>query len=227
MRSSILFLIMSVLFFSCQSEQKPQDNSEQTETEVSTTPQPPAPDSKQRIIFFGNSLTAAYGLDPAEGFVALIQEKIDSLDLPYKTVNAGLSGETTAGGKERIDWILKQRVDVFILELGGNDGLRGIDPAQSIQNLESIIESVKERYPDVKIVLAGMEAPPNMGKEFTEAFRTMYPRLAKSHDLTLIPFLLENVGGITELNQADGIHPTAEGHQIVAETIWKYLQPLL
>ena len=226
MRYIFLFLSFSLLFSACQSS----ESSTEEATRNANAPVMPEADRKEdqkRIIFFGNSLTAAYGLDPEQGFVALIQQKIDSLGLNYKAVNAGLSGETTAGGKERIDWILKQPVDIFVLELGGNDGLRGIDPGVSIKNLEAIIKSVQEAYPEAKIVLAGMEAPPNMGKEFTSEFRQMYPRLAKSYDLALIPFLLENVGGIAELNQRDGIHPNAEGQRIVAENVWKVLEPIL
>ncbi len=182
---------------------------------------------KKSIIFFGNSLTAAYGLDPSQGFVGLIRKKIDSLGLHYKVVNAGLSGETTAGGNTRIDWILRQKVDVFVLELGGNDGLRGISPDESIKNLQSIIDKVKAAYPEAKIVLAAMEAPPNMGDRFTSKFRTMYPALATKNNITLIPFFLNGVGGIPELNQADGIHPTAEGHKIVAENIWQVLKEVI
>lgn len=180
--------------------------------------------AKQVILFFGNSLTAAYGLDPAKGFVGLIQQRIDSLGLPFRTVNAGLSGETTAGGNSRIEWILEQqRIDVFVLELGGNDGLRGIQPESSYQNLQSIIDKVRAKFPKVRIILAGMEAPPNMGKTFTTAFRNNYPRLAKANKIELIPFLLEGVAGEPTLNQADGIHPNEAGSFIVRETVWRVL----
>ena len=179
------------------------------------------------IVFFGNSLSAAYGIDPQQGFVALIQKKIDSLGLNYKVVNAGLSGETTSGGKERIDWILEQKVDVFVLELGGNDGLRGIDPKLSYQNLQDMINKVKTKYPEAKIILAGMEAPPNMGADFTQAFRQMYPTLAKENKVALIPFILKDVGGIPELNQPDGIHPNIKGNKIIAETVWEVLKEQL
>ncbi|MEM1323027.1 MAG: arylesterase [Bacteroidota bacterium] len=205
------------------SEQKPA---------ASTAPQigPAATEkaSTQNILFFGNSLTAAYGLEPSEGFVGLIQERLDTLKLPFKAINAGLSGETTAGGLTRIDWILeRQTIDIFVLELGGNDGLRGIDPAASAENLQGIIDKVKAKYPEVKIIIAGMEAPPNMGQQFTENFRGIFPRLAEANASLLIPFLLEGVGGIPELNQADGIHPTKEGHRILAENIWKVLRGLV
>jgi acyl-CoA thioesterase-1 len=182
---------------------------------------------KKTIVFFGNSLTAGYGLTPAEAFPALIQKKLDSLNLPYSVVNAGVSGETTSGGNTRIDWVLKQPMDVFVLELGGNDGLRGIPITETRKNLQSIIDKVKTKKPRVKLVLAGMQIPPNMGATYSTAFRNLYQELATVNNLTLIPFLLEGVGGEANLNQADGIHPTAEGHRIVAENIWRPLRPLI
>lgn len=179
------------------------------------------------ILFFGNSLTAGYGLEPAQAFPALIQEKIDSLGLPYKAVNAGVSGETSSGGNNRVDWILKQPVDVFVLELGGNDGLRGIPVAETKKNLQAIIDKVKAKYPQARLVLAGMQVPPNMGAQYAGAFRALYTELAQKNNMTLIPFLLEGVGGEAKLNLEDGIHPTAEGHRIVAQNVWQYLGPLL
>jgi acyl-CoA thioesterase-1 len=179
------------------------------------------------MLFFGDSLTAGYGLDPDEAFPALIQRKLDDSGRAWRVVNAGLSGETTAGGLRRLDWILRQPVDIFVIELGGNDGLRGIDPQNSRSNLEAMIKRIRERYPDVKVVLAGMQMPTNMGPEYTREFAAMYPDLAQKYPITLIPFLLEGVGGVPSLNLPDGIHPTAEGHKIVAETVWRALQPLL
>jgi acyl-CoA thioesterase I len=179
------------------------------------------------ILFFGNSLTAGYGLEPEQAFPALIQEKIDSLGLPYKAVNAGVSGETSSGGNNRVDWILKQPVDVFVLELGGNDGLRGIPVAETKKNLQSIIDKVKAKYPQAQLVLAGMQVPPNMGQQYAGAFRALYTELAQKNNMTLIPFLLEGVGGEARFNLEDGIHPTAEGHHMVAQTVWQYLGPLL
>lgn len=179
------------------------------------------------MLFFGDSLTAGYGLDPDEAFPALIQRKLDASGRAWRVVNAGLSGETTAGGLRRLDWILRQPVDIFVIELGGNDGLRGIDPQTSRTNLETMIKRIRARYPDVKVVLAGMQMPTNMGPEYTREFAAMYPALAQKLPITLIPFLLEGVGGVPELNLPDGIHPTAEGHKIVAETVWRVLQPLL
>lgn len=179
------------------------------------------------VLFYGDSITAGYGLDPDEAFPALIQKKIDTAKLPWRVVNAGLSGETTAGGVRRLDWILRQKVDIFIIELGGNDGLRGLPAEVTRTNLETMIERIRAKYPDVKVVLAGMQMPTNMGTDYTRAFAAIYPELAEKHRTALIPFLLEDVGGIPEMNQPDGIHPTAAGHVKVAETVWKVLQPLL
>jgi len=179
------------------------------------------------IIFFGNSLTAGYGLEPSQAFPALIQKKIDSLNLNYKTINAGVSGETTSGGNSRIDWILRQPIDVFVLELGANDGLRGIPITETKGNLQSIINKVRNTYPDAKIILAGMQIPPNMGQKYTSEFRAIYPELATKNDITLIPFILEGVGGEEKLNQEDGIHPTEEGHRMIAENIWGVIKDIV
>ena len=222
MKGILTLTLMTLGLFACQSEtpktasDKPVQNPEQP---VNTT--------KKNIVFFGNSLTAAYQLSPEQGFTAIIQEKIDSLGLPYICVNAGLSGETTADGVNRIDWVLQQPVEIFVLELGGNDMLRGLPIAESKKNLQAMVEKVKAKYPDCKIVLAGMLAPPNLGADYTNAFRDMYPTLAKNSGATIIPFLLENVGGIPSLNLPDGIHPNVEGQKIVAENVWKVLKPLL
>lgn len=183
--------------------------------------------SPKRILFFGDSITAGHGIDKDKAFPALIQQKIDSLDWNFKVVNGGLSGETSAGGLRRIDWMLRQPVSVFVLELGGNDGLRGIDLDATEKNLQKIIDKVKGKYPDAKIILAGMQVPPNLGTNYTEKFKDMYPELADRNNVALIPFLLRDVGGHPELNQADGIHPTARGHKIVAKTVWNTLKPIL
>jgi len=186
----------------------------------------PAP---RTIVFFGDSLTAGYGLDDPDedAYPALIRKKIAAENLSWRVVNAGLSGETTAGGRRRVNWILRQPVDVFVLALGGNDGLRGIEPAVSQENLQAIINSVRAKYPAAKILLAGMQMPPSMGEDYAHAFAAMYPTLADKNQLPLVPFLLEGVGGHADLNQADGIHPTPAGHALVAETVWKKLRPLL
>ena len=181
------------------------------------------------LLFFGDSLTAGYGLeDPSiAAFPARIQKKITDAGLPWRVVNAGLSGETSAAGLRRVDWVLRQRVDVFVLELGGNDGLRGLPPEATRANLQAIIDRVRTKYPAATIVLAGIAAPPNMGADFTGAFAAIFPELAKKNHLPLIPFLLEGVAGRPELSQSDGIHPTETGHELVAETVWTVLKPLL
>jgi len=180
------------------------------------------------ILFFGDSLTAGYGLeDPEAAFPYLIEQKIDSLKLPYKVISAGLSGETSAGGKNRIDWLLKQNMDIFVLELGANDGLRGLQVSETEKNLQSIIDQVKAKYPETKIVVTGMMVPPSMGTKYAATFKDIFPNLAKRNKAAFIPFLLEGVGGVPGLNQADGIHPTVEGHKILANNVWAVLQPIL
>ncbi|HEY0724837.1 MAG TPA: arylesterase [Pyrinomonadaceae bacterium] len=185
-----------------------------------------APQTKN-ILFLGDSITAGYGLEPSQAYPALIQEKIDAKKWPFRIVNAGQSGDTSAGGLNRMEWLLRSRVDILVLELGGNDGLRGLPPETTRQNLQSIIELTRKKFPKVKIILAGMKVPPNMGADYAKKFATIYTELAKKHDALLIPFVLENVGGIRELNLPDGIHPTAKGHEIVAANVWKVLEPLL
>ena len=191
-------------------------------------PQNPTDDrTVMTVIFYGNSLTTGFGIGPDKAYPRLIQEKIDQLDWPFRVINGGVGGETSAGGLSRIDWVLQNRMDVFVLELGGNDGMRGVDPRVTRRNLRAIIRRVRERYPETKIILAGMQAPPNLGPVFTTAFKEIYPELAESENTLLIPFLLEGVGGMADLNLPDGIHPTAEGHAIMAETVWQILQPVL
>lgn len=181
----------------------------------------------KHILFFGDSITAGYGLDPDVAFPAIIQGKIDERGLSYKVTNSGVSGETSAGGLRRIDWVLQQPIDIFVLELGGNDGLRGLDPSATKQNLQGIIDKVSETYPDAEIILTGMEAPPNMGSSYTEEFRQIFAELADENDVRFLPFILEGVAGDPDLNLADGIHPTEEGHRILAENVWEVLEPLL
>ena len=203
-------------------------NQKSPENGDSTPSQENAPKETQKgstILFFGDSLTAGMGLDPNLAFPVLIGQRLDSLGWSYKVVNAGLSGETTASGRNRLDWVLRQPVDIFVLELGANDGLRGIPLEETRKNLEAMILKVREKSPEARIVLAGMQLPPNMGPEYTASFRKIFPALAEKHEVLLIPFLLDGVGGIPELNQQDGIHPTAEGHQIVAENVWEILRP--
>ncbi|HEX9781141.1 MAG TPA: arylesterase [Opitutaceae bacterium] len=179
------------------------------------------------IVFFGDSLTAGYGVDPGVAYPALIEKRIREADWDFQVVNSGLSGETAAAGVRRVDWILRRPVAVFVLALGGNDGLRGIPVAETEKNLRAIIETVKERQPAARIVLAGMQAPPNMGPDFTRAFRSMFARLASEESIPMIPFLLEGVGGEADLNLPDGIHPNPEGHKVVAANVWETLAPIL
>jgi acyl-CoA thioesterase-1 len=184
---------------------------------------------ERTIVFFGDSLTAGLGLpDPDnQSYPALIQAKIDAARLPWHVVNAGLSGETSAGGLRRIDWVLRQRVDVFVLELGANDGLRGTAPAVTRANLQAIIDRVRAQQPQARIVLAGMKMPPSMGAEYAAAFDAVFPALAAKDGLVLIPFLLEGVAENPNLNQGDNLHPNIEGATIVANTVWKWIGPIL
>ncbi len=201
-------------------------SAETNSTEESTSQKTDS--TSKSILFFGDSLTAGYGLDnPDEAFPGLLQERIDSLGLDYTVINAGLSGETTAGGRDRIEWVLDPDVDVFVLELGANDGLRGVQVAETRENLQWMIDFVKEKAPDAQIVLTGMQLPPNLGIEYTTNFKAIFPELAEENDIALIPFLLEDVGGIASLNQNDGIHPTNEGHKILADNVWEVLGPIL
>lgn len=181
------------------------------------------------ILFFGDSLTAGYGLDDAStgAFPGLIQKKITDAGLAYRVINAGSSGETTAGGLRRIDWVLRMPVDIFILELGGNDGLRGLAPAVAAKNLQGIIDKVRAKNPSVQIVIAGMTMPTSMGEGYVREFSAIFPSLAKTNQATLIPFLLDGVAGRPDLNLPDGFHPNVAGHKIVADVVWKNLQPLL
>lgn len=180
-----------------------------------------------RIVFFGTSLTAGLGVDQEEAYPALIQQRFDSMGLSVTVVNAGISGETSAAGLRRIDWILRQPVSVLVLELGANDALRGLELKAAKENLQEIINRTRAKYPDVRIIVAGMQAPPNLGRRYTEEFRQMFVDLARANDAALIPFLLEGVGGHAELNQADGIHPNLKGHRIVANNVWKVLEPIV
>jgi acyl-CoA thioesterase I len=219
------WMLLLLGFFGCQSDQKNQKAAgESGETAQANTGQEK---EMKTILFFGNSLTAGYGLDPAEAFPALVQQKIDSLKLPYKVINAGNSGETSSGGKNRIDWLLRQKVDVFVLELGANDGLRGIPVKETSRNLQAIVDKVRAKYPEAQLVLLGMEIPPNMGGQYAADFRVIFRQLATKNHMAFVPFLLEGVGGIRSLNLPDGIHPTAQGHQILARNVWEVLEDVL
>ncbi|MFC0262617.1 arylesterase [Fontibacter flavus] len=179
------------------------------------------------ILFFGNSLTAGYGIELEDSFTGLVAQRIDSLGMDYRVINAGLSGETTASGLSRLDWFLEEEPYIFVLELGGNDGLRGITLSETKKNLKAMIQLVKAKYPETIIILAGMQIPPNMGQEYIKEFEEIYPQVADEEKVKLIPFLLDGVAGNPDLNLPDGIHPTEEGHLIVFQTVWENLKDLL
>ena len=220
----LCYFSLILILFSCKSDTPKKVEVNSIKTKENTTEQA----NTKTILFFGDSLTAGYGLeDVDDAFPAIIQAKIDSLSLKYTVINSGVSGETSAGGKSRIDWVLNQDIDVFILELGANDGLRGVPLQQTKENLQAIIDAVLKKNKNTKIVLAGMQLPPNMGIDYITEFKTIFPELAKKNKLDLIPFLLKDVGGIPSLNQADGIHPTIEGQKIVADNVWEVLMPIL
>jgi acyl-CoA thioesterase-1 len=183
--------------------------------------------SERVILVLGDSITAGYGLDLSQAYPALLQQRIDSRGWRFKVVNAGQSGDTSAGGLNRLDWLLRNRIDVLVLELGANDGLRGLPTETTRKNLQAIIDRTRKKYPDARIVIAGMKVPPNMGRDYGDKFEAVYPALARANKATLIPFILEGVGGVRELNLPDGMHPTAKGHEIVAGNVWKVLEPVL
>ncbi len=228
MRSTSIFSILIFLIF-CQCDNKQQstkdvENKAVKKSEISTKEDK---NKTKSILCFGNSLTAGFGLDENQAWPSLLQSRLDSLGLGYAVVNAGISGETTSNGLSRLDWALNQQVDVFILELGANDMLRGLNVSQTRENLDKIITTVKKTHPKVKIVLAGMLAAPNMGQEYVAEFDKIFPTLAKKHETSLIPFFLQNVAGVSTLNLPDGKHPNATGQRIVLENVWKVVKPLL
>ena len=179
------------------------------------------------ILFLGTSLTAGYGVGEAAAFPALIARRIEEAGLPYRVVNAGLSGETSAGGLRRLEWSLQEPVDVLVLELGANDGLRGQPVERMRANLKEILERTRDAYPDVRLVIAGMEAPPNLGQAYTRNFRDTFRDLAREYDAALIPFVLEGVAGEPDLNLDDRIHPNHAGHRVIADNVWAVLEPVL
>lgn len=228
-QNTIYFWVFAGLFFwsACHNGEKstvtvadPQVQVAEKDTMILNT-------TKKTIVFFGNSLTAGYGLEEEQSFPAVIQRRIDSLKMPFVVVNAGLSGETSAGGNSRIDWVLNQSMDVFVLELGANDALRGLEVKATLDNLRSILSKVRAKHPNIPLIVAGMLAPPNLGANYTQTFEQNYKTLAKEFNAGLIPFLLENVAANPALNQPDGIHPTAEGAKIVADNVWAVLSNYL
>ncbi len=219
MKNKIAYLLIFTLgFFSfCKSESNDNTSGKKIET-----------DPRKKIIFFGDSLTAGMGLNGSEeSYVALLEEKLKNDGLDLKVINAGLSGDTTSGGIARLDWSISKGVDYFVLELGANDGMRGIDTALIETNLKKIISRVRKKNPDVRILLVRMLTFPNLGPAYVKKFDSIYPRLAKEENILLSPFLLEKVAGVKDLNQKDGIHPTAEGHKLVAETLYPSVKKLV
>ncbi|MEP6687138.1 MAG: arylesterase [Gemmatimonadales bacterium] len=192
------------------------------------TPPPPAPDGgRGRVVFLGTSLTAGLGVDPSQAYPAVLQQKIDSAGLRFVAVNAGVSGETSAGARNRIDWLLREPAAVLVIETGANDGLRGLDVDSLAANLQAIIDRTRQQSPPPRIVLLGMQALPNFGFGYVRRFGAVYPAVAKRNGLPLVPFLLEGVAGVDSLNQADMMHPTAAGQRQVAETVWPVLEKVL
>lgn len=226
MKSLYFGLVLIVLFSGCSAE-----NSQNTDT-VASSPTPEAAseapqEGSIRILYLGDSITAGYGLGEEYAFPQLVNDMAVEAGIPVVTVNAGISGDTSTGGLNRLDWLLQQEFDVLVLELGGNDGLRGIDLSLTKANLDQIIQKTIEKWPNTQVIVAGMMVPPNLGHEYTQEFASMFPAIAEKHDAHLIPFILEGVGGVRSLNQSDGIHPTAEGHRILAQNVWTVLEPVL
>jgi Lysophospholipase L1 and related esterases len=229
-----VILICSLLMYtSCKQQDTPSveisNIQETTATTISTADHdlPMEKEQKKVILFFGDSLTAGFGLEEEESFPSLIQQRIDSLGLDFHVINAGLSGETTAGGKGRISWVLNQQPHLFVLELGANDMLRGLDIKETNKNLRAILDEVKNQYPSTHLVIAGMQAPPNMGQEYTSTFARIFSQLALDYNADIIPFLLDGVAGIPSLNLSDGKHPNARGQKIVRDNVWDIIEPKL
>jgi acyl-CoA thioesterase-1 len=200
---------------------------EDREPALDRAPPAPAGGERGRIVFLGTSLTAGLGLDPDQAYPALIQRKLDAEGLRFEVVNAGVSGETSAGARRRIDWVLRQPAAVLVIETGANDGLRGLEVDSLRSNIQAMIDEAESQSPKPVVVLVGMRAPPNLGFGYSRRFQRVYPELARENDLPLVPFLLDGVAGDAALNQADMIHPTADGQRRMAETVWEVLEPVL
>lgn len=229
MRKILLPIIASL--FACSAEAPPASVVQTPDSAggavADELPDSSAAGGRAAVLFLGTSLTAGYGVGPDSAFPGLIAARIDSAGLPFRVINAGISGETSAGGLARLDWSLQDSIAVLVLELGANDGLRGLPVEQMRANLDTILGRTRTRYPDVEIVIAGMEAPPNLGREYTGAFRSTFRDLAREYDAALVPFLLEGVAAEPSLNQSDRIHPNPAGHRVLAEHVWKTLAPIL
>jgi len=229
-------VLLSALAMACSGSDAARDTT--STTKPASPPESPAPapvadtvpatlDGRRTILFLGTSLTAGLGLEPDSAYPQQIQRKIDASGLPYQVVNAGVSGETSAGLLRRLDWVLRRPADVVVIETGANDGLRGLPVDATRATIGEVLSRIRQERPDATIVLVQMEAPPNLGQEYTSRFRAMFPELAREHGATLLPFLLEGVAGVARLNQNDGIHPNNAGERVVADNVWKVLQPLL
>ncbi len=219
MRHAFILLIVLLLVPGCRQQNEPLATDARPAGRASATP------ARPKLVVLGDSLTAGLGLAADQSFPALLQERIDRENLAYEVVNAGVSGDTTAGGLRRLNWVLSGDVHVLVVALGANDGLRGLPVAEMRRNLATIVQTARRRR--VAVLLAGMEAPPNMGAEYTSAFRSVFREVAQEHGATLLPFLLEGVAGDPALNQPDGIHPNASGARRVADLVWRALEPLL
>lgn len=221
LKTSGMVLLSLLLMVACASSQGPPTSSSSPPELTTDEPEP------KTVVILGDSLTAGFGISRDQAFPALIQDEIDKLGWNMEVVDAGVSGDTTASGLRRLDWLLKRKIDVLVIELGANDGLRGVPISETKHNIQAIIDKTRRAYPDVKIVIAGMKLPPNMGQEYASAFEQIFPELARSNNAALIPFLLEGVAADPKLNLIDRIHPTAEGHKIVARNVWTVLKPVL
>jgi acyl-CoA thioesterase-1 len=228
MRSLVVALAFAAsICSSCASREEPQTNTSEPAKPAASTPSAASTPAtgRPRIVVLGDSLTAGLGLSPGEAYPHVLQQRLTDENLPYDVVNAGVSGDTSAGGLSRLDWALDGEVRVLIVALGGNDALRGLPAAELKRNLAKIIRGAQARK--IAVVLTGMEAPPNYGPDYARAFHEVYPALAKEYGVALVPFLLQGVGGVARLNQLDGIHPTAEGARILADNVWTVLKPIV
>ena len=215
--------VLALLLLGCEKEPIP----DQAGRPADSAPPTAEAGAIPTIVFLGTSITAGLGLDPEQAYPAIIQKKLDSAGLQYQVINAGNSGESSAGALNRIDWILQQSPAVLLIETGANDGLRGQTPESVRDNIQAIIDRTRQRSPGTRIILAGMRALPNLGREYVRRFVAIYPELAERNQIQLVPFILEGVGGVDSLNQADGIHPTPRGQEIVADNVWQVLEPVL
>ena len=227
---SYIFVLMSFVLWGCGGAAKREQQRKDSLARQDSIKKVEQKKNRKTILVLGNSLAAGFGLDNPEEFAypAVLQKKLEAGNHNYKVVNAGVSGETTTGGRERINFLLKQKVDILVIELGGNDGLRGVSPLVMKENLQQIIDIARKRYKKIKILLVRMEAPPNLGLDYTKGFTKAFDDLEEDNrNVITVPFILEGIGGKPELNQSDGIHPTAEGHEMMANKVWKYLKKAL